>query len=174
MAQTIACILGPTENSRVWYAVLSVEQRLLSLVDLDHKANWDCMRNGHWRDRSRAMGQRTMILDPVGDLRQLRDERSEWLLTVLTGVLILLIFVFAPLQAVGITAFHLFAIGLLLAIIGSMDCAALHQASTDRPSWPSRRIANNDESQIASVISSVSGEMHDVRTLQTRQINRSK
>jgi hypothetical protein len=85
-----------------------------------------------------------------------------------------LIFIFAPLQAVGITAFHLFAIGLLLAIIGSMDCAALHQASTDRPSWPSRRIANNDESQIASVISSVSGEMHDVRTLQTRQINRSK
>jgi hypothetical protein len=50
------------------------------------------------------MGQRTMILDPVGDLRQLRDERSDWLLTVLTGVLILLIFVFAPLQAVGITA----------------------------------------------------------------------
>jgi hypothetical protein len=43
------------------------------------------------------MGQRTMILDPVGDLRQLRDERSDWLLTVLTGVLILLIFVFAPL-----------------------------------------------------------------------------
>jgi hypothetical protein len=121
------------------------------------------------------MGQRRMILDPVGDLRQLRDERSDWLLTVLTGVLILLIFVFAPLQAVGITAFHLFAIGLLLAIIGSMDCAALYQASTDRPSWPSRRIANNDQSQIASsVISSVSGQVHDVRTLPTRQINRSK
>jgi hypothetical protein len=66
------------------------------------------------------MGQRTRILDPVGDLRHLRNERSDWLLTVLTGVLILLIFVFAPLQAVGITAFHLFAIGLLLAIIGSM------------------------------------------------------
>ena len=61
-----------------------------------------------------------MILDPISDLRQLRDERSDWLLTVLTGVLILLIFVFAPLQAVGITAFHLFAIGLLLVIIGSM------------------------------------------------------
>jgi hypothetical protein len=66
------------------------------------------------------MGQRTMIMDPVGELRHLRNERSDWLLTVLTGVLILLIFVFAPLQAVGITAFHLFAIGLLLAIIGSM------------------------------------------------------
>ena len=66
------------------------------------------------------MGQRTMIMDPVGELRHLRNERSDWLLTVLTGVLILLIFVFAPLQAVGITAFHLFTIGLLLAIIGSM------------------------------------------------------
>ena len=66
------------------------------------------------------MGQRRMILDPVGDLRQLRNERSDWLLTVLTGVLILLIFVFAPLQAVGITTFHLFAVGLSLAIIGSM------------------------------------------------------
>ena len=66
------------------------------------------------------MGQRTMIPDPIGNLRHLRNERSDWLLTVLTGVLILLIFVFAPLQAVGITAFHLFAIGLLLAIIGGM------------------------------------------------------
>ena len=45
-----------------------------------------------------------MILDPSSDLRRLRDERSDWLLTVLTGVLILLIFVFAPLQAVGISA----------------------------------------------------------------------
>jgi hypothetical protein len=61
-----------------------------------------------------------MTLDPISDLRHLRNERSDWLLTVLTGVLTLLIFVFAPLQAVGITAFHLFAIGLLLAIIGGM------------------------------------------------------
>jgi len=61
--------------------------------------------------------QRTMILDPISHLR---NERSDWLLTVLTGVLLLLIFVVAPLQAIGITAFHLFAIGLLLVIIGSM------------------------------------------------------
>ena len=61
-----------------------------------------------------------MTLDALGDLRRLRDERSDKLLTVLTGVLVLLIFVFAPLQAVGITAFHLFAIGLLLAIVASM------------------------------------------------------
>jgi len=61
-----------------------------------------------------------MTLNPRSDLRQLRDERSDWLLSALTGVLILLIFVFAPLQAIGISAFHLFAIGLLLAIICGM------------------------------------------------------
>ena len=61
-----------------------------------------------------------MILDAINNLRKLRKERSDRLLTVLTGVLLLLIFVVAPLQAVGITAFHLFAISLLLVIIGSM------------------------------------------------------
>jgi hypothetical protein len=61
-----------------------------------------------------------MIPDFIGDLRHLRSERIDWLLTVLTGVLILLIFVVAPLQAIGISAFHLFAICLLLAIIGGM------------------------------------------------------
>ena len=61
-----------------------------------------------------------MILDPISDLRRLRDERTDWLLSALTGVLILLIFVFAPLQALGISAFHLFAIGLLIVIIGGM------------------------------------------------------
>jgi len=60
-----------------------------------------------------------MMLDPVGDLRRLR-ERSDWLLTVLTAVLTLVVFVFAPLQASGISIFHGFAIGGLLAIIGSM------------------------------------------------------
>ena len=61
-----------------------------------------------------------MIPDFIRDLRDLRSERIDWLLTVLTGVLILLIFVVAPLQAIGISAFHLFAICLLLAIIGGM------------------------------------------------------
>jgi hypothetical protein len=60
-----------------------------------------------------------MKVDPVGDLRRLR-ERSDWLLTVLTAVLTLVVFVFAPLQASGISLFHGFAIGGLLAIIGSM------------------------------------------------------
>ena len=58
--------------------------------------------------------------NPISDLRRLRGERIDWLLSVLAGVLTLIIFVFAPLQAMGITAFHLFADGLLLAIIVSM------------------------------------------------------
>jgi hypothetical protein len=64
-------------------------------------------------------GQQTMR-NPISDLRRLRGERIDWLLSVLAGVLTLLIFIFAPLQAMGITAFHLFADGLLLAIIVSM------------------------------------------------------
>jgi len=61
-----------------------------------------------------------MALDPISGLRTLRDKRTDLLLSVLAGLLALLIFVFAPLQAVGITAFHLFADGLLRAIIVSM------------------------------------------------------
>ena len=53
-------------------------------------------------------------------LAAIAQRAIDWLLTVLTGVLILLIFVVAPLQAIGISAFHLFAICLLLAIIGGM------------------------------------------------------
>src|SRR6476659_6996767 len=63
--------------------------------------------------------QQTMR-NPISDLRRLRGERIVWLLSVLAGMLTLLIFLFAPLQAMGITAFHLFADGLLLAIIVSM------------------------------------------------------
>jgi hypothetical protein len=61
-----------------------------------------------------------MTLDPIGGLRHLRNQRSDWLLTVLTAVLTLLIFVVAPLQAIGISAFHLFGVGLLLAAVGGM------------------------------------------------------
>jgi hypothetical protein len=61
-----------------------------------------------------------MALHPISGLRILRSKRIDWLLSVLAGVLALMIFVFAPLQAVGISAFHLLADGLLLAIIVSM------------------------------------------------------
>ena len=50
--------------------------------------------------------------NPISDLRRLRGERIDWLLSVLAGVLTIIIFVVAPLQAMGITAFHLFGDGL--------------------------------------------------------------
>jgi hypothetical protein len=77
------------------------------------------MRGCDRRDQRHAVLGTSMKM-PVSELRRLRGERIDWLLSVLTGVLALLIFVFAPLQAMGITAFHLFADGLLLAIIVSM------------------------------------------------------
>ena len=61
-----------------------------------------------------------MFPEYVSSLRRLRSEHTDSLLTLLAGVLILMIFIIAPLQAVGIYAFHLFAICLLLAIIGGM------------------------------------------------------
>ena len=54
----------------------------------------------------------------VNVLRQLRRSDRDWLLTVLTVVLTLMIFVFAPLQAAGIFVFQTFAIAGLLVMIG--------------------------------------------------------
>ena len=47
-----------------------------------------------------------------------RLKSDDWLLTLLTAVLTLMIFVFAPLQAAGIFLFQTFAIAGLLVIIG--------------------------------------------------------
>ena len=51
-------------------------------------------------------------------LHDLRQNNRDWLLTLLTAVLTLMIFVFAPLQAAGIFLFQTFAIAGLLVIIG--------------------------------------------------------
>ena len=51
-------------------------------------------------------------------LHHLRRKNNDWLLTLLTVVLALMIFVFAPLQAAGIFLFQTFAIAGLLVIIG--------------------------------------------------------
>jgi Ion channel len=59
-----------------------------------------------------------MTVDPMSKLHQLRHKNRDWLLTLLTAVLTLMIFVFAPLQAAGIFLFQTFAIAGLLAIIG--------------------------------------------------------
>jgi hypothetical protein len=59
-----------------------------------------------------------MTVDLMGKLHQLRRMNRDWQLTLLTAVLTLMIFVFAPLQAAGIFLFQTFAIAGLLVIIG--------------------------------------------------------
>ena len=59
-----------------------------------------------------------MTVDLMSKLHQLRRMNCDWLLTLLTAVLTLMIFVFAPLQAAGIFVFQTFAIAGLLVIIG--------------------------------------------------------
>jgi hypothetical protein len=56
----------------------------------------------------------------VPDIQQLRRKYSDWLLTVLTALLVLMIFAFAPLQAMGVLAFQGFAIAGLLVVIGGV------------------------------------------------------
>ena len=58
-----------------------------------------------------------MTVDLMSKLHQLRRKNRDWLLTLLTALLTLMIFVFAPLQAAGIFLFQAFAIAGLLAII---------------------------------------------------------
>ncbi len=59
-------------------------------------------------------------MDPLSEVRLLRRKYSDRLLTMLAVLLVLTIFVFAPLQAMGIFLFQGFAIVALLAIIGAM------------------------------------------------------
>ena len=59
-----------------------------------------------------------MTIDLTSKLNYVRGGKRDWLLTVLTAAVTLMIFVFAPLQAAGIFVFQTFAIAGLLAIIG--------------------------------------------------------
>ena len=59
-----------------------------------------------------------MIVDLMSKLHQLGLKNRDWLLTLLTAVLTLMIFVCAPLQAAGIFLFQTFAIAGLLVIVG--------------------------------------------------------
>ncbi len=59
-----------------------------------------------------------MIVELKTEMQQLHSHNRDWLLTLLTIVLTLMIFVFAPLQAAGIFVFQTFAIAGLLAMIG--------------------------------------------------------
>lgn len=59
-------------------------------------------------------------MDAISEVRRLRRKHSDRLLTLLAALLALTIFVFAPLQAVGIFIYQAFAIAALLAVIGGM------------------------------------------------------
>ncbi len=59
-----------------------------------------------------------MTMDLPSKLHQLGGKNCDWLLTLMTVIWILIIFVFAPLQAAGIFWFQTFAIAGMLAIIG--------------------------------------------------------
>lgn len=69
------------------------------------------------------------IVDRISKVRQMRRLYTDRLLTLLTVVLMLAIFVFAPLQAMGIFVFQGFAIAALLAIVGSMFVISEHPAA---------------------------------------------
>ena len=69
------------------------------------------------------------IANQISELHRLRRVYTDRLLTLLTVVLMLAMFVFAPLQAVGIFVFQGFAIAALLAIIGSMFVISDHPAA---------------------------------------------
>jgi hypothetical protein len=59
-------------------------------------------------------------VDLLSEIRRLRQQHTDRLLTLLAALLLLAMFVFAPLQAIGIFLFQSFAIVALLAIIGGM------------------------------------------------------
>ena len=59
-------------------------------------------------------------MDPISEIRRLRQKYTDQLLTLLALFLALEMFVFSPLQAMGIFAFQGFVIATLLAIIAGM------------------------------------------------------
>ena len=68
-------------------------------------------------------------MDPISAIRQLRQKYTDQLLTLLALLIALEMFVFSPLQAVGIFAFQGFVIATLLAIIASMLIISDHPAA---------------------------------------------
>ena len=64
-------------------------------------------------------------------LKNLRNRHGDWLLTLLTALVILMMFVFAPLQAAGHLVFQGLAVGGLLAIIGGMLIISASRHSPD-------------------------------------------
>ena len=67
--------------------------------------------------------------NPVYGMRQLRRTYGDRLLSLLAILMAFTIFVFAPLQALGIFVFQAFAIAALLAVIGGMLIISDHPAA---------------------------------------------
>lgn len=59
-----------------------------------------------------------MSVQLLAELRRVSRKYSDWLLTLQTALVMLMLFVLIPLQAMGIVAFQAFAIAGLLAMIG--------------------------------------------------------
>src|SRR5262245_28557678 len=59
-----------------------------------------------------------MSLQLIAELRRVSRKYSDWLLTLQTALVMLMLFVLIPLQAMGIFAFQAFAVARLLAMIG--------------------------------------------------------
>jgi hypothetical protein len=61
-----------------------------------------------------------MSTQNIGSLSSLREQWTDQVISMLTVVLILMLFVFAPLKAVGITAFQVFEFASALVLIGGV------------------------------------------------------
>jgi hypothetical protein len=61
-----------------------------------------------------------MDFAPVVELQRLRQKYNDWLLTSLTVLLLMTIFVFTPLQAVGLDYIRILEVSALLAIVGAV------------------------------------------------------
>src|SRR4029078_5146765 len=74
-------------------------------------------------------GAPKLIVNPISRIRRLREKYTEHLLTVLDLFIALEMFVFSPLQAMGIFAFQGFVVATLLAIIAGMLIISDHPAA---------------------------------------------
>src|ERR1051325_3229473 len=81
------------------------------------------------KSRSRAPKHIKPIAKTVIDLRWLRREHTDRLLTLLALFLALEMFVFSPLQAMAIFAFQCIVIATLLAIVAGMLIISDHPAA---------------------------------------------
>ena len=68
-------------------------------------------------------------MNPISEIRRLRQKYTDQLLTLLALFIALEMFVFSPLQAMGIFAFQGFVVATLLAIMAGMLIISDHPAA---------------------------------------------